>query len=375
MNFGFTPEQESLRSEVQRFLAERSPMAETRRVMETDLGFSRELWREMAALGWLGLTLPEAYGGAGLGWVDLVVVLEETGRSLLPSPLLAHTLAATAILEAGSDAQKERWLPGLADGSRIGTLALSDEIDLHGVDGVVLRASANGEGFRLSGRKPAVMDPEAADFFVVGFRTGDGPEEVALAIVEADDPGVQGRAFPMIDATKRMGMLDLSDVQVESSSVLSGPGGKAESTTRLLDAGALAVAAEMGGSVDEALRLTVDYAKERIQFGRPIGQYQGVKHPLAEMYVDAESFKSLVYYGAWCFDNRPEELSRYASLAKAYATEAFVRTGIDSIQLHGAMGFTTAQDIHLYFKRSKWARPIFGDADVHYERTVALRGS
>jgi alkylation response protein AidB-like acyl-CoA dehydrogenase len=130
----------------------------------------------------------------------------------------------------------------------------------------------------------------------------------------------------------------------------------------------------MGGAVDEALRITVEYAKQRIQFDRPIGQYQGVKHPLAEMYVDAESFKSLVYYGAWCFENRPEELSRYASLAKAYATEAFVRTGIDSIQLHGAMGFTTAQDIQLYFKRSKWARPMFGDASAHYERVIAMRG-
>jgi len=374
VNFGFTSEQESLRSELQRFLAERSPMAEVRRVMETDLGFSPEVWREMGALGFLGLTLPEAYGGAGLGWVDLVVVLEETGRSLLPSPLVAHTLAATAILECGSDAQKERWLPPLADGSRIGSLALSDETDVHGAQGVTLRGAENGEGFVLSGQKPAVMDPEAADFFVVAFRTGAGPEDVALAVLEADDPGVQGRAFPMIDATKRMGVLDLSGVQVELSSVLSGPGDKAAAATRLLDAGALAVAAEMGGSVDEALRLTVDYTKQRIQFGRPIGQYQGVKHPLAEMYVDAESFKSLVYYGAWCADNRPEELARYASLAKAYATEAFVRTGIDSIQLHGAMGFTTAQDIHLYFKRSKWARPIFGDADAHYERTVALRG-
>jgi alkylation response protein AidB-like acyl-CoA dehydrogenase len=178
----------------------------------------------------------------------------------------------------------------------------------------------------------------------------------------------------MIDATKRMGNLELADVHVPPEGILSAPPKGAPAIERLLDAGALAVAAEMGGAVDEALRITVEYAKQRIQFDRPIGQYQGVKHPLAEMYVDAESFKSLVYYGAWCFENRPEELSRYASLAKAYATEAFVRTGIDSIQLHGAMGFTTAQDIQLYFKRSKWARPMFGDASAHYERVIAMRG-
>ena len=144
--------------------------------------------------------------------------------------------------------------------------------------------------------------------------------------------------------------------------------------SRLLPSGAVAVTAECSGSVDAAIQITAAYARERHQFGEPIGHFQGVKHPLAEMYVDLESFRSLLYYAAWCVESKPEELPRYASLAKAYATEAFVRTGIDSIQLHGAIGFTTESDIQLYFKRSKWVRPMFGDADSHYERAPALRG-
>ena len=351
-------------------------MAEVRRVMATDPGYCPDLWREMGELGWLGLTLPEAYGGAGLSWVDLVVVLEETGRSLLPSPLLAHTLAATAIAEAGSEAQKQAWLPGLADGSRIGSVALVEADASPGLEGIQLRAEPDARGgLRLSGEKRSVADPEAADLFVLAFRAGDEPDAVGLAIVKAEAEGVSAQSYPMIDATKRMGNLQLSEVHVPADRLLGGADSGGSAVRRLLDAGALAVAAEMGGAVDEALRITVEYAKQRIQFGRPIGHYQGVKHPLAEMYVDAESFKSLVYYGAWCFDNRPEELSRYASLAKAYATEAFVRTGIDSIQFHGAMGFTTAEDIHLYFKRSKWARPMFGDAETHYDRVVEMRGN
>ena len=374
MNFGFTQEQEELREQLRRFLDDRAPMREVRRIMDEGPGFSPELWRQMGELGWLGLTLPEVHGGAGLGWVDLVVLLEETGRSLFPSPFITHTLAATAIAEAGSEAQKERWLPAMASGSRIGSLALVEESDLHSIEGIQLAGEATAKGLRLRGEKRGVSDPESADLFVVAFRSDDPAVGLGLAVVEAGATGVEARAFPMIDATKRMGHLVLADVEIEADCILSGPADKSEILARLLDAGALAVAAEMGGAADEALRITSEYAKQRIQFGRPIGQYQGVKHPLAEMYVDTESFKSLVYYGAWCFDNRPEELARYASLAKAYATEAFVRTGIDSIQLHGAMGFTTAQDIQLYFKRSKWARPAFGDAETHYERVLALRG-
>ncbi|MBW2696939.1 MAG: acyl-CoA dehydrogenase [Deltaproteobacteria bacterium] len=373
MNFGFSEEQEMLRSEVRRFLDEHCPIPEVRRLKETGLGFSEKLWTEMARLGWLGITLPEAYGGAGLTWVDWVVLLEETGRSLFPSPLIANTLAATAILEVGSEEQKRRWLPGLADGSRKGTVALFEEGDGLRATDTALRGERDGEGFVLSGQKRYVADPEAADLFIVSFRCGEEPDDVGLAVLEADTAGVEAEAFPLIDETKRMGNLGLNGVPVSTDQILGTPGKVGPQIERLISQGAIAITAEISGAVDAALQLTVQYANDRLQFGHPIGHYQAVKHPLAEIYVDLESFRSLLYYGAWAIDSRPDEVPRSASLAKAYAVDTFVRMGIDGIQLHGATGFTVAYDIHLYFKRSKWARPMFGDANAHYERAFELR--
>ena len=368
MNFGFSDQQDLLRGEVRRFLDERCPVEEVRRLSTTPIGFCEKLWEEIGNLGWLGLTMPEEYGGAGLDWVDLIVVLEEMGRSLFPSPMIGHALAATALAELGSDAQKERWLEKLASGQVIGTLALLEANDVVAPQGIELRGTVDGDGFVLTGRKCYVPDVEAARLFVVGFRVDD---TFALAVIEADREGLCATSYPLIDETRRQGNLDLDCVRVEGSDVImTGE----DAIGDLLDAGALAVTADASGAVDAAIQLTTRYAKERHQFGHPIGHFQGVKHPLAEMYTDLESFRSLLYYAAWCRDTRHHDLSRYTSLAKAYATEAFVRTGIDSIQLHGAIGFTTDYDIQRYFKRSKWMRPMFGDADHHYERVLSLRG-
>ncbi len=373
MNFGFTEEQELLRNEVRRFLDERCPMTEVRRIMELPNGFCEKLWVELAELGWLGLTIPEEYGGAGLGWIDEVVLLEETGRSLFPSPLLSNLLASTAILENGSEAQQQRWLPSLVDGSRIATTAIFEKLESLDPDAIQLRGKPEGEGFRLTGEKHLVSDPEVAHLFVVPFRCGENEDDLRLAVVDSKSEGVEAKSFPIIDETKRLGILELDGVQVGSDDLLCGAESARAAIDRMIDQGAIATSAESAGAVDSAMRLTVAYAKERVQFEEPIGHFQGVKHPLAEIYLDLESFKSLVYYGAWLLENDGEELSRVASLAKAYATDTFVRTGLDSIQLHGAIGFTTDYDIQLYFKRSKWARPMYGDADSHYERSFALR--
>ncbi len=374
MNFGFTDEQDHLRSEVRRFLDTRCPIEEVRRIAGTPLGHCEQIWGELAQLGWLGLTVSEEYGGVGLSWIELIVLLEETGRSLFPSPLIANTLAQSAIAMAGSEEQRRRWLPGLCDGSEVGTVALLEEGDVVSVEGMQLRAERDGDDYVLTGQKRYVADPEVASLFVVSFRTPEGSP--ALAVLEMGTPGLAAKSFPMIDATKRMGNLDLSAVRIPAEQLLRADAGQGTDRilTRLLDAGAIAVTAEMAGAVDAAIQLTAKYAKERIQFGHPIGHYQAVKHPLAEMYVDLESFRSLLYYATWCLETGSDELARYSSLAKAYACDAFIRTGIDSIQLHGAIGFTTEHDIQLYFKRSKWARPMFGDAESHYERVLALRG-
>jgi acyl-CoA dehydrogenase len=299
------------------------------------------------------------------------VLLEETGRTLFPSPLLSHGLATSALLEAGDDAQRSRWLPALADGSRIGTLALLETSDVLGPEGIALRGAPDGDGFRLSGKKRFVGDVAAADVFVVAFRTGDAPDALALALLERGGPGVHTAEFPTVDRTKRAGTLSLADARVTRASLLGAPGRALPALRRLCDRGAVGVTAEAIGAAERAVEITVRFARERLQFGEPIGRFQGVKHPLAEMHVDVESAKSLLYYAAWALDGAPAEAPRYASMAKAYASEAFRRIGIDGVQLHGAVGYTDEYDIQLYLKRSKWASQAFGDADWHYERVAA----
>ena len=373
MNFGFTEEQELLRSEVRKFLDESCPLEMVRKITEdaTGPGFSREHWQQIAELGWLGLTIPEAQGGVGLGWVDLVVVLEETGRSLFPSPLVSSTLAAHAIRRFGSAAQQARWLPPLADGTAIGTLALLEEDGAPGPAGVRLAGRSAGKGLTLTGEKHFVGDAAAADLFVVAFRRGKS-KELGLAVVERGTAGLAARDLPGIDLTKRVGRIALDRVRLDRSAVLAK--GSTAAVAHLFDAGALAVTAEAVGAGEAALQLTVQYARQRIQFGRPIATFQGVKHPLAEMYVDIQSFQSLVYYAAWCLDHGHADLALAVSRAKAYASEVLPRIGIDVVQLHGGIGYTWEYDAQLYLKRAKWVRPAFGDADWHYERVASLGG-
>jgi alkylation response protein AidB-like acyl-CoA dehydrogenase len=303
-----------------------------------------------------------------------VVLLEETGRSLFPSPLLSTVLAAKAIESLGSEEQQARWLPALADGARVGTFALLEESDSLEPEGVALTGKSDGDGTLLSGSKRIVPDAGAADLFVVAFRSGSASDALSLAVVERDAAGVSVEEYPGMDLTKRSGKLVLDGVRVSEDAVL-GDAGQAGSTIRwLVDIGATLVAAEIVGSAEAALAITSDFAKQREQFDSKIGRFQGVKHPLAEMFVDVESFKSLVYYAAWCLDEGAEDAPLAASRAKAYAAEAFARIGIDGVQLHGGVGYTEEYDIQLYLKRSKWARPAFGDSDYHYDRIAGLGG-
>jgi alkylation response protein AidB-like acyl-CoA dehydrogenase len=373
MNFAFTEEQELLRAEVRKFLDQSCPMEQVRKISASAAGYSHALWTQTAELGWPGLTIAEKWGGAGLGFEDLVVLLEETGRALHPSPLLATTLAATAIRHAGSEAQQERWLPALASGSRIGTVALLEGSDVLSPSGVTLAARKDGDASVLVGEKLFVPDGDTADLFVVAIRTGSGVDDVALVVLERGASGLSTENLPCIDETKRLARLRLDGVRVPADAVLAARPGAA-ALAHLLDVGAAAVTAEMIGAAEAALQLTVRYAKERVQFGSPIGRYQGVKHPLAEIHVDIESSKSLLYYAAWALDENAPEASRAVSMAKAYATETFSRLGLDVVQLHGGIGYTWEYDAQLFLKRAKWARPAFGDAAWHYERSARLGG-
>jgi alkylation response protein AidB-like acyl-CoA dehydrogenase len=374
MNFGFTEEQELLRAEVRKFLDQNCNLEEVRKIAEGDEGFSQPLWNRMAELGWVGLRMAEEHGGVGLGWVDLVVVLEETGRTLFPSPLIATQLAAAAIEQAGGKAQRARYIPSLADGSKIGSFALLERSDGLTPDAVALEGKPDGDGFTLHGEKLFVLFATQADLLVVAFRSGSAADAISLAVVERDAAGLSTEHLPTIDETVRMGRARFDGVRVEADAVLGEVGAAWPVVERIVECGAVAVTAEMVGAAEGVHALTVDYAKQRVQFDKPIAQFQGVKHPLAEAYVDIESWKSLCYYAGWALDENQDEVAASVSRAKAYASEAFPRIGIDSIQLHGGIGYTWEYDAQLYLKRAKWARPVFGDADYHYERLARLGG-
>ena len=376
MNFGFTEEQEILRREARRFLDEHAPLEEVRKQVETEDGFSRDLWGKMGELGWLGLAAPEAYGGAGMGLVTSVVLLEETGRTLFPSPLVSQCLAARAIERAGSEAQQAAWLPSLVSGQAIGTVALLEQSDRYDPAGVQLTAVADGADDVLTGEKCFVADAPSADVFVVSYRTasGAGEEGVSLAIVEKGASGVSVERHASVDVTKSVSTVRFDGVRV-SEAMRLGPRGEAWTTiAHLFDVGAMLVAAESVGAADGGLHKTTEFAKERSQFGSPIGRFQGVKHPLAEMYVDVESVKSLVYYAAWALDQDADDARLAVSRAKAYASEVMPQMGLQAVELHGGIGYTWEYDIQLYLKRARWMRPMFGDADLHYERCATLGG-
>jgi alkylation response protein AidB-like acyl-CoA dehydrogenase len=280
-----------------------------------------------------------------------------------------------ALAENGTPQQQKSWLPGIADGSKLFSVALLEGNDLLGAEGIQVLGDRVAGGVVLRGEKLFVPDATAATHFVVSFGSGEGPDDVSLAVIDRANAGLEVENMPTIDATKRIGRLRLDGVLVPDDRVLGNPlraGWPA--VERLLDHATAAVTAEAIGAAEAAHALIVKYAKERSQFGSLIGRFQGVKHPLAEMYVDIESFKSLLYYAAWCLDESPEEAPLYVSMAKAYATDAFTRIGIDCIELHGAIGSTWEYDAQLYLKRSKWLKSTLGGSDHHYDRVAMLGG-
>ena len=342
MNFGFTEEQNLLKEQVQRFMKEACPMTRVREITTNETSFDQALWQQAAELGWLGLTIPENHGGLGLKWIDLIVVLEAAAEGLCPLPIASHALASTAILHCASEDQKSRWLPAMASGEAGVTIGLSDEANWIAAEAVTAKATVDGDKGTLHGKKPFVNDALAANYMLLAVQ---GPDGLALAAVGTDQ--VKVTAQPTIDSTKPMASVDIDGV---------------------------ATAAEMVGAGAAILEMTSGYAKDRIQFGKPIGQYQGVKHRLADMFVDLESYRSLCYFAAWAVDDSPQELAKAVSMAKGYASDAFAQIGIDGVGLHGAIGFTADYDAQQYLKRSKWARPMYGDSDYHMDRIATLGG-
>ena len=363
MNFAFSEEQEELRRAVHRFLEDKSPKTEVRRLMETEDGYDPAVWEQMAnQLGLQAITIPEEYGGAGFGYVELIVVLEEMGAALLCAPYFSTVgLAANCLLSSGDESAKKDYLPGIAAGETIATLALTEDSGRWDLDGITLQATKAAEGWTLEGHKMFVIDGHSAQLILVGARTGAG---VSLFAVDGSASGLTRTSLATMDQTRKQARLEFASTPAR---LIGEEGAAGAVLTRTLDLAAVALAAEQVGGAQRCLDMSVDYAKTRIQFGRPIGSFQAIKHKCADMLLEVESAKSAAYYAGWAAAEDSEELPVVASLAKSYCSEAYFHAAAENIQIHGGIGFTWEHDAHLYFKRAKSSELLLGDPTYHRE--------
>jgi alkylation response protein AidB-like acyl-CoA dehydrogenase len=361
MYFDLTDEQQAIKQTAHDFLASRFKSERLREIAGSDSGFDESGWKEMAELGWAGLALPEEWGGQGLGIVDLAVLFEEMGYVCAPSPLLSNTIAGLALAFAGSDEQKERWLAPLAAGERRGAPALIDAGAPAEPNKFAMAAESGGGGTVLNGEKTLVMDAASADFFLVA--TADGHRH----IVESTASGVTVIPEESIDPTRRVSSVRLENVQVAAENTLPGA---TEDYWPVFQRACVALAAESTGLAQRSLDFSVAYAKDRQQFGRPIGAYQAVSHRCAQMLLETENSRSAVYGAAWAADAEPESLPLAASTAKAYASDAGWRVPDAAIQVHGGIGFTWEHDLHFFLKRGRANAASFGDAKWHREQVA-----
>ncbi|HEY8336194.1 MAG TPA: acyl-CoA dehydrogenase family protein [Tardiphaga sp.] len=348
MNFDFSDDQKQLRDQARRFLAEKCPPKAVREVLDGKATHDKALWKGLAEMGFLGVAIPEEFGGTGAGHLELCVIAEEMGRALAPVPFSSTVyLAAEALLLAGSDAQKEKWLPLIASGEAIGTLALFEGSGNPSPTAIKV-TTANGT---VSGTKKPVPDGAIADFAIVAARTASTGREtdISLFIVDLKGDGVETRALANVDPSRQQAEITFKNAKAdplgaanEGWSILS----------RVLDRAAVLVAFEQVGGSDRALEMGRDYALDRIAFGRQIGSFQAVKHLLADMYVSATLARSNCYYGAWALSTNASELPEAAAAARISATQAFQHCSKNNIQVHGGMGFTWEFDCHMYYRRS-----------------------
>jgi alkylation response protein AidB-like acyl-CoA dehydrogenase len=371
MNFGFTEDQEALRDATRKFLDDECPTTFVRKMMADDTAHATELWKKIAQLGWLGIIVPEDFGGVGGSFLDLVVILEETGKSLLPGPFFATALLGTpVILVGGSAEQKSTLLPKIVEGSHIVTLALAEKSGRYDAAGVGLPATAKGNDFVLSGEKFFVPDAHVADQLIVAARTSQGstPEDgVTLFLIDAKAPGVTITQLKTVDMTRRQCHVALQDVGVTRANILGEVGQGWAILRRALDQAMAGMCAEMVGVGQKALDMAVAYAKERVQFGKPIGSFQAVKHKCVDMMVQVENARSLTYYAAWTVDENNEEAKQAVPMAKAYCSDMTKTVASEAIQVHGGIGFTWEHDMHLFYRRGLASEAAFGSAPVHRE--------
>ncbi len=366
MKFSFSAEQDAFRSSLRRFLEQRSPTKEVRRLMATEAGWEREAWARMnAELGLTALRIPEEYGGQGFGFGELGIVLEETGRALLCAPFFATAvLAAGAILHAGTEAEKLALLPGIADGSVVATLAHAEDDGAWDATSVRCTARPDGAGWRLDGHKSFVLDGTTADLLVV---LAQAPQGLSFFTLAGDAAGLARRPLEVLDPTRKLARLTFSNTP---ATPLGAAGSAAEPFARTMAEAAACLANEMVGGAERLREDALAYAKMRMQFGRSIAGFQSMKHKQADMLLEVELAKSAAYFAAAALDDGDADAASTASLAKAAASDAYLQTAIHAIQIHGGIGFTWDNETHLWFKRAKASEVLLGDAHYHRERML-----
>ncbi len=365
MRLGYSEDQEELRRFVRQFLEEKSPESAVRELMDTERGYDEAVWRQMAEqMGLQGIAIEERHGGGGFTFRELVLVLEEMGRALLCAPYFSTVvLAAGALSASGDEAACEELLPAIAAGDCIATLAFEEDDGTHGTVAV-----ADGAGWRLRGEKSYVLDGHVADIVLVAARS---PKGLGLFRCSGDAESLQRELLPTLDLTRKQARLTFAGTPAVAVGRL---GNGAAVLEGVLHLAAVALAAEQVGGAQRCLDMAVGYAKERMQFGRPIGSFQTIKHRCADMLLDTETARSAAYYAGWCAANGDDDLPVAAAMAKAHCSDAYFRAAAENIQIHGGIGFTWEHPAHLYFKRAKSSQLMFGDPAHHRERLGDLVG-
>ncbi|MCZ6714128.1 MAG: acyl-CoA/acyl-ACP dehydrogenase [Deltaproteobacteria bacterium] len=374
MDFAFTEEQEELRATARDFLVAHSSSEQVRTAMQSELGYDPQVWKQIGAeLGWPSVIIPEEFGGLGLGYVELIALLELMGSALLCAPFFSSVcLAANALLVGGSEEQKKEYLPGIAEGQTRATLAFTEANGRWDASGIEASARREGGDYVLSGKKSFVLDGHCADLLVVAARREGttGEAGISLFALPAAARGVERRALPTMDQTRRLAEIELRDVRVPGSALMGQEGEGWGALRKTLALAAIALSAEQVGGAQRCLDMSVEYAKQRVQFGRPIGSFQAIKHKCADMLVQVESARSASYYAGCVAAEDGVELPLLASLAKAYCSDAYFDCAANAIQIHGGVGFTWEYDVHLYFKRAKSSESFLGDGAYHREQVA-----
>ncbi len=351
MQFGLSESQKILKDNARKFFSVECPVAEVRRLMETDTAFDGTLWTKMAEQGFTGIIFPEEFGGLGLGKVELVLLLEEMGYALVPGPFFSTVAFAGSLLDAcGSAEQKKKYLGPICEGKARSTVA--QLLEPNSSDRITI------SGNKLSGRKMFVPDAAVADSILVVTSSG-------VFVVERNAPGLSVTPLKTLDLTRKSYSVEFNNTPAEKLANATG-------WSRALDIATTALVAEMVGGMQRSLDITVQYAKTRKQFGKPIGSYQAVQHQCADMYLETESSRSAAYYAAWTLEENIADSALAVSIAKMYASDACRNVGNHGIQVHGGMGFTWENDLHLYYRRAKASETMLGDSSHHRERIAKL---